>query len=305
MVGIGITCVFLPLITITTQWFGTKSGLANGIILSGFGWAQIIIPPAVTYLILQYNWETTLIVLGLAVLVTGTIAWNFVRTPPNTVVKSPSESSGEHTVADSDTPSGGGDDFTLSEACRTPALWQLFFILFVGSACFQLVVIHIVVAAIDTGITPEAAAIILTVSGVTNTAGRLILGYLATKIGIKVVLTVCLAVQALGLYFLASASNLYVFYILSAVYGLVYGGSFPVIPTLTGSLFGTRSMGAIYGVINAAYPLGGAVGPLLGGYIFDVTGSYYAAFTSASMATMVIFILSLLLKPPQRKSRTV
>ena len=304
LAGIGMSFIFVPLVSVTTQWFGTKSGLANGIVLSGFGWAQIIIPPAATYLILQYSWETCLIVLGIAVLVSGTVAWHFIRTPPS-IMPQPLTEPGERDNPEViETTARAMDDFTLSEALRTPALWQLFVVLLVTAACFQLVVIHIIVAAIDIGITPEAAAIILTISGVTNTAGRLILGYLSTKIGNKVILAFCLAVQAVVLLLLAGVNDLHGFYILAAVYGLVYGGVFPLMPTLTGSLFGTRSMGAIFGIINAAYPLGGAIGPLLGGYIFDVTGSYQAAFTSAAIATVMVFVLCLLLKAPRRKSPT-
>ena len=300
--GIGITLVFVPIVSITTQWFGTKSGLANGIMLSGFGWAQIVIPPLVTYLILEYNWETCLTVLGIAVLVTGAIAWRFVKTPPRTAFEAEADSNKKNPAANRDDLSGGEVNFTLAEACRTITLWQLCAILLIASAAFQLVVIHIVVAAIDTGITAESAAIILTVSGVTNTAGRLILGYLATRIGNKVILAFCLAVQAVVLYFLADASQLNVFFVLSAVYGFVYGGVFPLIPTLTGSLFGTKSMGVIFGIVNGFYPLGGAIGPLLGGYIFDTTGSYYAAFIIAAIATTAVFFLSLLLKRPRKRA---
>ena len=61
-------------------------------------------------------------------------------------------------------------------------------------------------------------------------------------------------------------------------------------------------MGSIYGVMSMAYTLGGAVGPLLAGYVFDVTGSYYSAFFSAAIATAAAFLLSLLLKQSQREA---
>ena len=303
MAGIGITVFFVPIISIATKWFGSKSGLANGIIVSGFGWAQIITPPVATYLILQYSWETALIILGTAALVLGTVAWYFIRVPQNAGNEPPAEPAVTDTQKAN--PPGAAGSYTLSETLRTPAFWILFLILTTSSAAFQMVVIHIVIATIDTGITPEAAALTLTLSGITNTAGRLTLGGLATKIGNRPVLLFSLALQALALFFLAGASDLRTFYIVAAVYGLGYGGIIPLMPTLTGSFFGTRSIGSIFGFINTAYTVGGAFGPLVGGYIFDVTGSYYTAFLAAAIVMAATFLLCLLLKPPQRKASIV
>ena len=301
LAGLGISMIFVPMISITTRWFGAKSSLANGIILSGYGWAQIVIPPAVTYLILDYSWEVCCIVLGIVVIVTGVIAWFFIRLPQKGTVKLPGEPEKADTSGSGLSLDEKGPDFSLPEALRTPALWQLVAILLISAACFQLVVIHIVIAAIDTGVSAEAAAIILTISGITNTSGRIIIGYLATRISSKAVLVICLLVQALVLFIMASASELQVFYILAAVYGLVYGGMFPLIPTLTASFFGTRTIGSTFGIVNMAYPFGGAIGPLFGGYIFDMTQSYYAAFISATGATLIVLVISLLLKVPRRK----
>jgi cyanate permease len=89
--------------------------------------------------------------------------------------------------------------WTISSAWHTRTLWNLVLIQVVVAICFQTIMIHIVAAAIDVGIVPEAAALILTVSGVTNTTGRLLVSSLAGRIGNKVVLVICLAAQRLYL----------------------------------------------------------------------------------------------------------
>ena len=304
LAGIGISLFFVPIFATIPRWFGSKSALGNGIVLSGFGWAQIIIPPVATYLILQYSWETCFLILGIAALVLGTAAWSFIKTPPNTMnhpLVKPIEANAPKA---SDTPTESKDTYTLSEALRTPALWIMLLIFAVIAASYQMVVIHIVVAAIDIGITSEAAAIILSLSGTGNIAGRLILGGLANKFGNKITLIFCLAIQALALFFLAGATDLSALYIIVVVHGFGYGGSTPIVFTMAGSFFGTKSIGTIIGTINAAYALGIATGPLWAGYIFDVTGSYYTAFLYASIAVMISFLLCLLLKPPRRKITT-
>lgn len=303
LTGIGTAAFLIPIMATTTRWFGGKSALANGIVLSGFGMAQIIIPPVATYLILQYGWETCFIILGIVALVLGTTAWSFTRTPPSTM-SALTEARQEIAPKASETPTGVENDYTLSETLRTPILWSLLLILMITAGSYQMVVVHIIAAAIDFGTTPEAAAIILTLNGITNTLGRLTLGGLATKIGNKTVLATCLAIQAVALLFLARANDLDSFYIIVAIYGLGYGGVVPIIPTLAGNFFGTRSIGSIIGAINAAYTAGAAIGPLLAGYIFDITGSYSIAFVSAAIAMAMTLVPCLLLKSPQRKALT-
>ena len=303
LTGIGMATFFVPIMATTTRWFGSKSALPNGIVLSGFGMAQIIVPPVATYLILQYGWETCFTILGIAALVLGTTAWSFIRTPPSTM-STQTEARQENAPKASGAPTGAEEDYSLSEALHTTTLWILFLILMVSASSYQMVIVHIVAAAIDTGATLEAAAIVLTLNGITNTLGRLTLGGLATKIGNKTVLAMCLAIQALALLFLARADGLHAFYIIALIYGLGYGGITPIIPTLAGSLFGTRAIGSIFGAVNASYTVGAAIGPLLAGYIFDITGSYYIAFVSAAVAMALAFVLCLRLKPPRRKALT-
>lgn len=306
LMGLGIGTIFTPLISTVTKWFGGKAALPNGILLSGFGFAQILLPPVATYLILQYDWETCVIVLGIAAWGLGTLAWSFIKSPSQSDLRpSIQEPAGAgHTSKSSKTQSPVQDDYTLSEALHTRTFWTIFLIHLVNALTYQMVIVHIVAAATDVGILAGAAAFILTLSGITNTVGRLTLGGLASKFGNKTVLAFSLAVQAPMLFLLAGAIDLWVFYVVVAAHGLVYGGVSPIIPTLTGSSFGTRSAGSILGTMTIAYTLGIAIGPLLAGYIFDVSGSYFIAFSIAATAAAIAFLLSLLLKPPTKKAPT-
>ena len=301
LTGIGISTFFIPLIGIVARWFGNRSTLGNAIIMSGFSLAQIVVPPVATYLILEFQWEGTITILGIAVLLLGTIALYFVRTPSDGARTSPAGSEGGSALESRDARTDAEAAFTLREALGTPALWIVFIVLMTSSASYQLLVIHVVIAAIDVGITASAAAIILTVSGITNTVGRLAIGSIANLIGNKTALILAVVIQAAALFLVAGASDLPVFYITVALFGLGYGGTTPILPTLTASYFGTRSIGSTYGVVNVAYTVGGAIGPLAGGYIFDLTGSYYAAFISAGVVMAVTLLLILMLKAPRRK----
>ena len=300
LTGIGMSAFVVQIVATVTRWFGGKSALANGIVLSGFGWAQVILPPVATYLILQYGWERCFIILGAVALVMGTVAWSFIKTRPKIRSEPLLEPMPRNAPEDIGIRPRVKEDYTLSEALHTPSLWILFLVLLIVAAACQMVVVHIVAAAIDLDITPEAAAIILTLNGVTNTLGRLTAGVLAVKIGNKTVLTLSLAVQSLILILLSRAGSLNSFYVLATIHGLAYGAVTPLVPSLAGDLFGTRAIGAIFGTTNAAYTAGAAIGPLLAGYIFDRTGGYSLAFISAAIGMAIALVLLLLIKPPHR-----
>jgi MFS family permease len=296
--GIGGGFILTPIMGTVGRWFGDRAALANGIVLSGFGIAQILIPPIATFIIFQHSWQTCFITLGIAAWGLGTLGWIFIKNPP-TNTPNPPPAGGDVNQA-TDTPAT--NSYTLSESLRTKAFWILFFIQIAAAMCFQMMIVHVVAAAIDADITPEAAAIILTLSGITAILGRLILGGLASRIGNKIVLSLCLAIQVPALFFLAGASDLPVFYITAAVYGLAYGGIIPIVLATGASLFGTKSIGSILGTLQLSYTGGWAIGPFLAGYIFDVTESYYVAFLSAAAVTTLAFLCSLLLKHPEKKA---
>lgn len=302
LTGVGVGFLYTPLVATVTRWFGGRASLANGIVLSGFGVAQIIMPPFATHLILQYGWGTCFIVMGIGTLLVGTASWSFIKDPPQTIENpDPSITAGTNNPSKSDETAQSIDNYSVSEAFRTSAIWILFIIYMTIAICYQMVVIHVVAAAVDEGATLEAAAIILTLSGITNTVGRLVSGAIASRIGTKLVLALCLAVQAPALFFLAGARDIYTFYIISTCYGFAYAGTSPVIPTIAADLFGTKSVGSIFGTLNLGYTFGIAIGPLLAGYIFDITGRYTIAFLSAAAALLLSFLLCLFLKRPRKK----
>jgi MFS family permease len=295
LTGLGTGSILTPLVATTTRWFGSRAGLANGIVMSGFSISQVILPPVVTYLILQYSWGTCLRILAIAALGIGLGAWSFIKSPPRSVTNLDSSRGTGNMVKAVEHPPATGN-YSLTEAFHTPTLWLLLIINMIVAICYQMVVIHIVAAAVDEGATLEAAAIILSITGVTGMLGRIIMGGLANKFGAKIVLALCLVIQGPALFFLAGASDIRLFYVYCAVFGFAYSGTTPIIPTMAASIFGTRSVGSIFGILNLGYTFGVAIGPLLAGYTFDATGSYSGAFLSAAGALFLAFLLCLMIK---------
>jgi len=301
-IGLGQGAILTPLLSTISGWFKEKAALANGILMSGFGMGQIVVPPVATYLLLNYSWKICFIILGIVAIILGTLAWSFVRSAPQEIILPSSQLDSERVDTKTNHIKAV---FTVREAMGTSVLWKLLFIQIVNAITFQMMVVHVVAAATDKGISLEAAALILTISGITNTVGRLTISGLASRVGNKAALASSLLIQAPMLFLLATANNSGNFYLAAAVHGIAYGGVAPIIPTLAGSMFGRKSAGGIIGLTNLAYTLGIAIGPLMAGFIFDFTGNYFVAISLAGSMMTISFVLSLLLKPPQQRSIVV
>lgn len=104
------------------------------------------------------------------------------------------------------------------------------------------------------------------------------------------------------LLFLAHAADLRTLYIVTALYGVFYGATIPNTLSLGSSFFGMKAVGAILGTLNLAYLGGAAIGPVMSGFIFDATGSYYMAFLTTAIISGIAFLLCFWLKPPRKEN---
>jgi MFS family permease len=100
-----------------------------------------------------------------------------------------------------------------------------------------------------------------------------------------------------GLIWLHVASQAWMLFLFAVIYGFAHGGFFTVMSPTIAEFFGTGSHGLLYGIVLASGTIGGAAGPLMAGYTFDVTGNYRIAFLILILLAVIGFILITLLQP--------
>lgn len=298
LLGVGGGFTFSPLVASTTKWFGGKSTLANGVVLSGFGFAQILLPPLLTSLFNAYGWQVCLLTLAGLSWIGGLLTWSRLHEPPaNHLREMMAVSAGNQSLKASTEPVG----VTLRQAMSERGYWIFILIYFANALSFQSVITHIVVRATDLGIAATAAAVILTVIGIPNTIGRILVGLVANRVNQRLIVSLAFLLQAPVVFMLGWITDLWVFYVVGAFYGLVYGAVQPLVPTLAVGYFGSRSLGSIIGTIQSAYVFGAMLGPIIAGVMFDRTGSYLLAFMMNGSLLLLVFLASLMLKPPRFK----
>jgi len=145
--------------------------------------------------------------------------------------------------------------------------------------------------ATDIGIRAMEAAGILSLMGGSNIAGRLLMGRVSDSIGRKTTAIICALLVTGAMILLTRSQDLWMLCLFGVVCGFSFGGLDPAITALIGDIFGLRSIGIIMGTLNVAWGIGSAIGPAAGGFIFDVSESYFVAFLAGALAMLIVALL--------------
>ena len=126
--------------------------------------------------------------------------------------------------------------------------------------------------------------------------GRFVAGLTIDRTGSKQVMGICFGLLFASLLWLAKADALWKLYGFACIYGLAHGGFFTAISPIMVELFGIRAHGSLFGLVVFFGTTGGALGPILTGYLFDVTHSYIIAFWLILIITCISFGLLVCLR---------
>lgn len=296
--SLGVGGIFPVVNSTASRWFHKKRGVALSITTSGGGLGVIVMAPFATYLIAHFGWRTAFLIIGL-------IAWLVIASLSLLMKKDPSDIGLLPDGAKSEAAQARIDNgesktqligFSLSQASRASQFWYLGFVWFFMSLNLYLVLVHVVPYAVDMGIPPMDAAVILSLAGGASILGRLGVGKVSDTIGRKAPAIACTLLQVGALLWLMWSRDLWMFYTFSIVYGFTWGGFSLITTALIGDIFGIRSIGSIMGLINVGWTLGAAAGPSIGGLIFDVTGNYLLAFATGAGAMLIATLLVALIR---------
>jgi MFS family permease len=258
LVGLGIAFVYTPSIASVQPWFSKHRGLASGIASSGIGAGTLLVPSAVSYLLLTLTWREALQILALGVLVLGLAAAFLLQRAPAVNSALPGQIRGA----------------TLKEALQTPSFKWLYMGTLFGAPVMFIPFAHISAAARDAGVSDSQAVALVGLIGIGSLVGRFAIGWLADRMGR--VQTLMLMQCAMGLSYLiwAVAQNQQVFAVFAVVFGLSYGSIVSLLPAICMDLFGGRAVSAIIGTLYTGAALGNLLGPVWAGRVFDVNQSY-------------------------------
>jgi MFS family permease len=177
--------------------------------------------------------------------------------------------------------------------------WTLCAIQFLFLPTLTTVPLHIAVHGMDMGMTAGVAATLLSVTGAASILGRMTIGTVADRIGGRKSFILSLVPLIGSLLALLSIATPWPLFAAVALYGFGHGGLFTIVSPTIAEYFGLRVHGTIFGAVVFFGTIGGALGPILAGRVFDTTGSYALAFIC--LATMAALALALAVSLPAKR----
>jgi MFS family permease len=259
-----------------SRWFPTARGTVVGLALSGMGVGMFLFAPLSAFLIERFDWRWAFVVIG-----TGTAG---LLLPTNALAPgAPPESSTVGAAA-------AGRETRLGDVLGSLRFWCFAAAFFFTPLSNFMVTTHQVAHIVEAGFEPQWAATAFGVMGLLSAFGRAGFGALSDRLGRVPTALSSYAATALGtvaLLLLRPGSPSWLLYVFIALFGLTLGARGPIVAALAADLYRGRTYGTVLGLITLGNRLGSALGPWLGGVIYDLTGSYRAAFATSVGAIVV------------------
>lgn len=255
-----------------SSWFTQRRGLALALVLAGTGVGSIVFPALAQKLIAGYGWRTAYLVQGGLVLLLGVpLTALFVR------------ERGRVDVAVGVAASG----VSVREGLRSRAFWLLVGTLFLSSIAINGAITHLPAILSDRRFSDAQGALAVSILGGMSLTGRLVTGSLLDRFFGPWISFGLLGLAAGGILLLASAGTAAEAFCAAGMIGLGLGGEADVTPYLLTRYFGLKSFSTLYGFTWTAYAFAGALGPVVMGRVFDVTGSYETLLGVLAGVTLV------------------
>ena len=290
--GTGLSTIDVIALSTIARWFVRKRGIMTGIAKVGTGAGQMTIPFLASVLITCYGWRNSSVVIGVAVMIILVALAQLLRRDPAKMGLLPDGDT--ETTAQMNLDNEG---LSLNEALRTRQFWTICASNFAVVCCLMTVMLHIVPFAREIKVSATAAAGVLSAIGGVSMAGRFVGGLAIDRIGSKKVMVFTYILLLAGLLWLQIAAELWMLYLFALIYGLAHGGFFTTFSPIVAEFFGIKSHGAIFGIAMFCGTFGGAIGPVMAGYVFDISGGYSGAVWICTLVGALGFVLISSLKP--------
>ncbi|KVC33427.1 MFS transporter permease [Burkholderia pseudomultivorans] len=305
-VGFGVGCAYVPAVGAVQRWFVRRRGFASGLAVAGIGVGTLVMPPLASALIAQLGWRGAYFTLAVLAVVLGAGMSLLIENDPRGRGLLPDGDVADRTAAGAwpsphdrgprapsrDVPArrpavAPAAGATVREAVMSRPFASLYAACLVCSFGVFVPFVHLVPYALDHGVAPAAAVLLLGAIGVGSTAGRFFLGGLADRFGRRASLLAMFAGMAVALVAWAGAGTVATLAAFALVFGVFYGGWVAVLPAVVMDAFGGRNVSAIIGVLYTSVAFGTLIGPAAAGFIYDAGGGYLVPILASAAANAI------------------
>ncbi|WP_256753592.1 MFS transporter [Mesorhizobium sp. Mes31] len=263
LIGVGTSVIFGPLIADISHWFNRRRGVAVTAAAAGNYLAGAIWPTIMPALMKAEGWRITYAAIGVFCLVTMVpLVLMLRRGAPEAAA------------------AGSPGSRPVQPISLSPAALQVLLVVAGLGCCVAMSMpqVHIVAYCMDLGYGVAHGADMLSIMMAGGVASRLASGFIADRIGGVKTLLIGSVLQCLSLLFYIPFDGLASLYVVSLVFGLSQGGIVPCYAIIVRDYMPAKEAGQRIGIVMMATIFGMAIGGWMSGWIYDLTGSYAAAF---------------------------
>ena len=298
VLGFSILCglaggfAYVCTVSNSVKLFPDKKGLVGGISTASYGISSVIIPPIADALNRSVGVTWAFIIFGMVIIVLAALSSLLIINCPADFI--PDGWVPPHFELES----GSVEDKTARQMLVTPIFYVMLGMLFVGCVLGLMMISEASgIAQTMIGMTPTAAALVVSILALFNTFGRIIAGWISDRNGWINTLSAVFVAGALALllmYVSGENRNAGLFCVGICLIGLCYGSFMGVYPGFTSDQFGVKYSTLNYGIMFIGFSAAGFVGPIIMQAIFNGQGSYRPAFLIALVFAAAGFVMSIL-----------
>jgi MFS family permease len=274
--------------TLLVNWFDRRRGLALGISQTGITISATALVPLTNWLIVAFDWRTTMLVFGTApALILIPLLWFLVVRNPEEIGQRPDGDTPGRTPAPPEIST-----WTMGRALRDRRLWLLALVVGPSLAALSAVIQVLFTHITDQGMTRANAVVVIMVMTFMGAAAKPLFGALADLSSKRGVMAVAIGLQIAGLGLILAAESSPMLIAAGVLYGLGYGAVSPLWSMLIVALFGGSAFARIMGLMGPIMMPFSMLGFPFATYMFERTGSYQPAF-AAFLGFLAISALAL------------
>lgn len=263
-------------LTSPVQWFHEKKGLITGIAAAGFGLGAVFMSE-ISMIILNkgYNVLQLLKIIGISYGLIIIILSNFIyQIPCNTVYKE--------------------ENVKVSQIINSGIFRKLFFGIFLGTFAGLLIIGSLRIIGGQYDIANHILVLGVALFAFANFSGRLIWGFFSDHLGASLSIFLALLFQSIAILLLNIITLSDISYlILALLTGFGFGGNFVLFAKETAQVYGVKNLGIIYPYVFIGYAIAGIAGPISGGFLYDLSGSFFFAIILAGFMSLMGSLLFL------------
>lgn len=278
IVSAGATTLGMSHSLLIPRWFNKKRGFAMGTVSTAYGLGPLIFFPVINASIEEFGWRSTLNFYAGVLLIFSILCALLIQDGPNKIQQKTNLSS------------PASPTWSLMEAVKSTRFWALVTMYIGGYLGYQMLVAHQVAHAESVGFSRESIILTLSIMGGFTLVGAIIGGWASDKLGRETVFFSSSVIGSLGILSFALLSIFPSNYTLLATFcimgGLGFGMRLPLVLTIAADVFQGPLFPKLIGFLGIATAIGGFLGPLLAGFVFDLTGSYLPALGVSTVAML-------------------